>query len=457
MLTIKILCGFILTVSEVLSVEIFLNIPNGQIKGRQEVSARNQTFYAFQQIPYGKPPIGKLRFRDPEPVDDWEGVFDATVNDKVCYQITSTSPLQTEDCLYVNVYTPVVNTVIPGNYGLKDQILGLKWVKNNIKYFGGDPDKVTIFGLSAGAASVTYLMMSKQSEGLYRGAIAESGSALTPWSYQRNHKEIAYKLASFIDSNFSPNATSEELLELLQNAPVNEINTLAGEFPEGVGHEELVQGYFFTPVIEPEHENAFLTERMYAVVENGVPNKVPLVIGICSEEQIGKAADLENFKIEMSQYDNDVALLVNDNMHLTDHESKTRAGEAIRKIYTDGLFVDDIGGAVRASTGRVYHTEDKYYLWSINNSSDLNSEDPKDILTSERYITLFTDFAKTLNPTPQPSSLTQNLTWPKVTPDNFQFLNIDTDLEIQTNPKGKAYKDWVEVYETFAVKPYDTF
>lgn len=57
------------------------------------------------------------------------------------------------------------DSVIPGNYGLKDQNLGLKWVRDNIKYFGGDPEKVTIFGGSAGGASVTYHMLSQQSKG----------------------------------------------------------------------------------------------------------------------------------------------------------------------------------------------------------------------------------------------------------------------------------------------------
>lgn len=58
------------------------------------------------------------------------------------------------------------DTVIPGNYGLKDQLLALQWVHNNIKYFGGNPQKVTIFGQSAGGASVGYLLQSSRTKGI---------------------------------------------------------------------------------------------------------------------------------------------------------------------------------------------------------------------------------------------------------------------------------------------------
>lgn len=71
---------------------------------------------------------------------------------------------------------------VPGNAGLKDQVLALRWVQNNIAKFGGDPDKVTLFGQGAGGASVHLHMLSSASENLFHRAIVQSGSAFNPWA-----------------------------------------------------------------------------------------------------------------------------------------------------------------------------------------------------------------------------------------------------------------------------------
>lgn len=81
---------------------------------------------------------------------------------------------------------------VPGNAGMKDQVLALKWVQRNIKRFGGDPNNVTIFGESAGGASVQYQVLSPLSKGLFHKAIVQSGSALNPWARGRpNAKDLA--------------------------------------------------------------------------------------------------------------------------------------------------------------------------------------------------------------------------------------------------------------------------
>ena len=88
----------------------------------------------------------------------------------------------------------------PGNFGMLDQVEALKWVKENIENFGGNPNKVTIFGESAGATSVSLHLMSPLSQGLFHRAIAESGVDLCSWAIQPTSfgvnyaKELSQKL-----------------------------------------------------------------------------------------------------------------------------------------------------------------------------------------------------------------------------------------------------------------------
>lgn len=82
-----------------------------------------------------------------------------------------------------------------GNMGLKDQVMGLKWVQENIESFGGDPNKVTIFGESAGGASVNLMLLSPMAKGLFQKAIAQSGVPILPWVFtERRYKNFATHL-----------------------------------------------------------------------------------------------------------------------------------------------------------------------------------------------------------------------------------------------------------------------
>nr|XP_023018318.1 venom carboxylesterase-6-like isoform X3 [Leptinotarsa decemlineata] len=541
--------------------DILVTIPNGKLRGRKEYSQRGISFYAFQQIPYAKPPVGELRFREPLPPDNWNGILDATYNDKSCIQFgnyynVNISNYENEDCLYLNVYTPefpstnlslpvmyfiygggflngaanfeyagphyllesgvIVVTVnyrvgafgflatgdkiIPGNYGLKDQQMGLKWVQKNIKYFGGDPEKVTIFGQSAGGSSVAFQVMSKGSEGLFRAAIAQSGSNIVPWAYQRSYKTLAFKIGAALGKPLNEDTDSDKLLAFLRTIPAKQLNTVSTQvYVDYSLIDQMTDGFTFTPVIEPEHETAFITENMYEAIENGRMAKVPLIIGICSEEMIGLLSN-DYFPTEIQNYDNDITLFVRKNMHITDRNKLIQVGQTIHDWYLKGRLEDDKAGTVKYFSdagftralirhaelqskfsdvyfyqfsysgqlggnpgpfidgiGKVAHGEDLAYIWTSFNMSVLNNYPKDDILTSERYRTWFTNFAKYLNPTPDKTSLFQNLIWPKVTPNNFQYLNIDTNLSIQKNPRGEVYQKWLKIYEENAVKPLDTF
>ncbi|KAJ8919907.1 hypothetical protein NQ315_006436 [Exocentrus adspersus] len=529
--------------------DIIVDIKNGPVQGRLDVTYNKKEFYSFLQIPYAKPPVGKLRFMEPEPVEDWVDVLDATVNDAQCYQFgLPDAENQTEDCLYVNVFTPVLadsnaslpvmfyihggaflngnplsqfygphyfmeqdvvvvlvayrlgpfgflstgDEVVPGNMGLKDQVLALKWVQENIATFGGDPSKVTLFGLSAGGASATLQMLSEQSKGLFRGVISESGSALCPWAYQRGAKQVAYDMATFLDPDFSKDASSEELVELLQSVTPEELLNSTITFPWAIGRDQLVQGFEFAPVVEPESESAFLTGRQYDLIEDGSISTVPLMIGYMSEEQISRAGDEDGFLWLRQQYDETPAALVTDDMHIINESTKALVGEEVKKIYTDTTFEEDIAAAVHyfsdvsfsipiihhaklqssssdvylyqfsyhgdeatwnnisvEGCGSVMHGEDSEYLWCYNNNDNIEEWGTEaDILTTKRYVKLFTNFAKFLNPTPEESELFENIIWPAVTPDgDFQYLDIDAELEVKTDPKGEVYPKWVQLYE----------
>jgi para-nitrobenzyl esterase len=205
---------------------------NGPVKGTA-VSGMDE----FLGIPYAAPPLGNLRWRPPRPHARWQGVFDATHIGNFCPQPDNTGgTLGSEDCLFLNVYTPsqnedtegdqnsglpimvwihgdgmdggfndpaalvkkgvVVVTInyrfnvlgffahpaldaeghLKANYGLMDQQFALKWIQRNILAFGGDPKRVTIFGESGGGISVNSNLASPTAHGLFQRAISESGA-----------------------------------------------------------------------------------------------------------------------------------------------------------------------------------------------------------------------------------------------------------------------------------------
>ncbi|KAJ1182920.1 hypothetical protein NDU88_008097 [Pleurodeles waltl] len=201
--------------------------------------------YVFKGVPYAKPPLGPLRWRPPQNLSSscWNGTLDATKFKSMCAQVQPLSAngtvMGSEDCLYLNVWTPSLGskaklpvmvwihggylhifsgseegyspteeftaktkvvhvsfnyrlnafgfmalqmlregspTKTSGNYGFMDQIAALQWVQNNIHAFGGDPAKVTIYGQSSGGTSVWAMMTSPLAKGLFKGAIDMSGS-----------------------------------------------------------------------------------------------------------------------------------------------------------------------------------------------------------------------------------------------------------------------------------------
>jgi para-nitrobenzyl esterase len=214
-------------------------VEQGVLKGTQE-----EGLTVYRGIPFAAPPVGELRWRAPQPATKWDGVRAADKFAPQCEQSVGPSekpPAMSEDCLYLNVWTPAKSssarvpvlvwiygggfnagaTSVPtysgevlarkgvvlvsisyrvgalgflahpelsaespehvsGNYGLLDMIAAFQWIRTNIGAFGGDPSKVTIFGESAGGIAVSMLCASPLAKGLFNGAISESGGSFGP-------------------------------------------------------------------------------------------------------------------------------------------------------------------------------------------------------------------------------------------------------------------------------------
>ncbi|XP_031633954.1 venom carboxylesterase-6-like, partial [Contarinia nasturtii] len=168
----------------------------------------------------------------------------------------------------------------PGNFGLKDQAMVLKWIQQNIQRFGGDPKSVTIFGASAGSASVTYLMMSPLTEGLYSKAIAMSGTNLAPWA-QPAHKGVAKKRATQFAEYFkcySPNNWTQTI-ECLRNVPAANISSSFYDFYEFDTDPVVV----FSPVVEPDLPGAFIAKHPREERAK-TSSKIPFITGVTYDE-----------------------------------------------------------------------------------------------------------------------------------------------------------------------------
>jgi para-nitrobenzyl esterase len=462
------------------------------------VSGINQGgLQVFTGIPFASPPTGDLRWRPPAPVQPWSGVKETSMFSPACPQPPAADPTlnMSEDCLYLNVWTPaksadeklpvmvflyggafgkiagemplyngtalaekgvvVVTTNyrvgalgflahpeldaespnnVSGNYGLLDQIAAMQWVQRNIGAFGGDPSRVTVFGQSAGAESIFIHLVSPQSKGLFRQAIAESGTFWTNWAEidAIYPKETAEQLGESFAQGFgySGPGTISRMRSLSYQQIANATPWPASSF-------DIVNSKHFEPTIDgwivPESPDTLFRQHL--------ENPIPLMVGNNADDGVTLAAGanmtVPQYRVFIQdRFGKDADTILRNYPANSTDEVQLQ----LEKIMTDYDFTDAakfVAGSMADLNVSTYRYQYSYVLPGQPYGAFHGSEtillfrvpippNPVNDQVSDNLIDMWTRFAKTGDPNGG-----INVTWPKYTREQGRYLDINQTLTVK--------------------------
>ncbi|XP_034237146.1 juvenile hormone esterase-like isoform X2 [Thrips palmi] len=576
-------------VPEVQQVVRGVRVKQGDIAGLLRTTDNGFKYVSFRGIPYAAPPVGELRFKSPKEPQSWAPrELEAFKDGTNCMQVKDTkfklwgllgfnrsladwlllvtslprlvstflAMQESEDCLFLNVYTPVrlpvlpseehrpvlvfvhgggflrgsANSAIygpdflveqgmvvvtlnyrlgsfgflstntsdaPGNAGLKDQTMALRWVRDNIHFFGGDPKRVTIYGESAGGASVHLHVLSPMSRGLFHAAIMSSSTVLSTYVMTDDPVEHSELLARNLGAPEEVIADPRRRVQYLRE---QDRFAVARKYANSLTEEDsrqIITKLPFGAVVEDcgDGEEHFLCENPVDILESGRYNKVPTMFGFNQNEGTLIYA-LDSAKEILGKLESDVTTLVPSNLlGRVQGADRERLGRRIKEFYIRPEDPSDLGallklygdiqiahGVLVAARWHARHstpatpvylyrfTHDAFgfykFLYGIraikgpghadelgcvfNFGGILNNKFTPNLSRQKqcrmKMTKLISNFAKHKNPIIEEEREIFGTQWPAATRSAFSYLDFNETLQIKTDPISDRMKFWDSAY-----------
>ncbi|XP_045761416.1 para-nitrobenzyl esterase-like [Maniola jurtina] len=516
-----------------------VELPQGPVRGYRDTE---YGIYAFYDIPYAKAPTGADRYKGPLPPPVWSEVFEAVDRAIMCpqnekFELLPDKRTMQEDCLTASVYVPETkeknlpvvvyipggayiagwgnlgtpkNLVTskkviavtfnhrlgahgflclgtenaPGNAGMKDQVALLRWVKNNIAKFGGNPDEVTIAGYGSGSSSVDLLVISKLAKNLFKRAILESGASIAVYGLQVDPIKSAKEFASLITSEHF------EDLDDLEN------------FYKTVSYEQLSSArvitrrdsnFYMAPCVERDlGEEMFLDDSPVDILRSGNFKKVPMLYGFASMEGLFRMPLFDHWKNFMNSKFSD---FLPADLKFKSETEKEQVAERVKRFYfgdklineesvlayidyfTDTIFayasLKSVKLQIEAGNNQIYLYEYTYYdddtpavpytnvrgarhcaqtdivLDGLFNKTRIDISD--DLETHTKVMReIWLNFMTTGMPVPEDSKLP---TWRPVGADWSPYMSLGKTLELKDSLLKERALFWDDIYEKYYFNP----
>ncbi|XP_054286014.1 venom carboxylesterase-6-like [Macrosteles quadrilineatus] len=399
----------------------------GNIRG-EEITIRGTLLYVFSGIPYAKQPVGDLRFKDPVPLTkSYSGnLFEATQNKKTrCVQFlkSANKVIGQEDCLTLNIYTTTLDSsagydvlvfihggafqygsghpqtpeyiynhekklvfvsinyrlgpfgflstgdeVVPGNMGLKDQVVALEWINRNIKSFGGNRNNIVLAGMSAGGVGVHLHYMAPLSRHLFSKGISMSGVALSKLTKTWKASEGFENLASLFPDCEKEKST-QKIVDCLTKIPAYELNGKLVSQNRPWGDFNTYE--YFGPVVEKGSPKPFLDENPFHLLRKGKIKSAPWLVSATTAEGLFHADDFIDHDSKMQELDQNWSLISPYLLQLKEYADESDLPDISDKVRKHYLGDKKISSETLNEIIRII--SDRLYMNSIEHSVRLHA------------------------------------------------------------------------------------